>query len=301
MKKLFLMLLMVAGVAVASAQSTDTAVSQQVCTDKPLSERKPVTSKWSLISGGAAYSNHFLSNQQYIGSIKGIEAVHGRYFRKSDNLSWRLTLAHLRNMEKLGGGLKNPAKTSKMSVQTYEADYAVFYNWKFGKEDRLQVRAGGSFNVYGGLNLCGSHSVNNVVSADLQTQILGAAQIRYGWDFNKWGLDLYANLSIPMFGLIFGNARYESFIEGFIPSDLNLKAYQHTKFSSFHNMKGANFEMGIDFALRKNVCLNFGYATNNRYWHINGLQDYRTNSVLKIGVSVDLVSVSRRATTNRQF
>jgi hypothetical protein len=204
-------------------------------------------------------------------------------------------------MAKLGGGLKNPAKTSKMSVQTYEADYAVFYNWKFGKDDRLQVRAGGSFNIYGGLNLSGSHSVNNVASIDLQTQIFGAAQIRYGWDFEKWGLDLYANLSTPLFGLIFGNARYESFIEGFIPSNLNLKAYKHTKFSSLHNMKGASFEMGIDFALRKNVCLSLAYATNSRYWHMNGLQDYRTNSVFKIGVSVDLISISRRAATNRQF
>ena len=295
MKKLFLMLLMVAGVAVASAQSTD------ACTDKPLSERKPVTSKWSLVSGGAAFSNHFLSNQQYIGAIKGIEAMHGRYFLKSDNLSWKLTIAHLRNMEKLGGGLKNPAKTSAMSVQTYEADYAVFYNWKFGKDDRLQVRAGGSFNVYGSLNMCGSHSVNNVLTIDLQTQIFGAAQVRYGWDFEKLGLDLYANLSTPLFGLIFGNSRYESFIEGFVPSDLNLKAYKHTKFSSLHNMKGASFEMGIDFALRKNVCLSLAYATNSRYWHMNGLQDYRTNSVFKIGVSVDLVSISRRAATNRQF
>lgn len=295
MKKLFLMLLMVAGVAVASAQSTD------VCTDKPLSERKPVTSKWSLVSGGAAFSNHFLSNQQYIGAIKGIEAMHGRYFLKSDNLSWKLTIAHLRNMERLGGGLKNPAKTASMSVQTYEANYAVFYNWKFGKDDRLQVRAGGSFNIYGGLNRAGSHSVNNVISMDLQTQIFGAAQVRYGWDFEKWGLDLYANLSTPLFGLIFGNARYESFIEGFVPSNLNLKAYKHTKFSSFHNMKGANFEMGIDFALRKNVCLNFAFATNNRYWHMHDLQDYRTNSVFKIGISVDLISISRRAATNRQF
>lgn len=295
MKRLFLMLLMVAGVAVASAQSTD------ACTDKPLSERKPVTSKWSLISGGAAFSNHFLSNQQHIGAIKGIEAMHGRYFRKSDDLSWKLTITHLRNMAKLGGGLKNPAKTSAMSVQTYEANYAVFYNWKFGKDDRLQVRAGGSFNIYGGLNRSGSHSVNNVISMDLQTQIFGAAQVRYGWDFEKWGLDLYANLSTPLFGLIFGNARYESFIEGFIPSNLNLKAYKHTKFSSLHNMKGASFEMGIDFALRKNVCLSLAYATNSRYWHMNGLQDYRTNSVFKIGVSVDLISISRRAATNRQF
>ena len=295
MKKLFLMLLMVAGVAVASAQGTD------ACTDKPLSERKPVTSKWSLVSGGAAFSNHFLSNQQYIGAIKGIEAMHGRYFLKSDNLSWKLTIAHLRKMEKLGGGLKNPAKTSAMSVQTYEADYAVFYNWKFGKDDRLQVRAGGSFNVYGSLNMCGSHSVNNVLTIDLQTQIFGAAQVRYGWDFEKLGLDLYANLSTPLFGLIFGNSRYESFIEGFVPSDLNLKAYKHTKFSSLHNMKGASFEMGIDFALRKNVCLSLAYATNSRYWHMNGLQDYRTNSVFKIGVSVDLISISRRAATNRQF
>ena len=305
MKRLIsLILLVVAGTTLAFAQQTEATASASECqASQALTNRKPVTSKWSLLTGAAAFANHYLSNQEYNGDINGFEAIHGRYFRKSDRLSWRLTLTHLRSMHSKifeWGGLKNPAGLSIMSVQTYEADYAVFYDWTFF--DRLQVRAGGSFNLYGGYNGCtNGHSINNIISVDLQTQIYGAAQIRYGWNFKKFGFDLYANVSTPLLGVMFVNGRYESFLESIPNSPLTVRGYKHTQFSSFHNLQGANFELGMDFALRSNVALSFGIAAYNRYWTANQLQNYRTNTVLKIGLSVDLVSLKRSAVSSRKF
>lgn len=305
MKRLIsLILLVVAGTTLAFAQQTELATFASECqSSEALTNRKPVTSKWSLFTGEANFANHYLNNHEYSGTIYGFEAIHGRYFRKSDHLSWRLTLTHLRNMhhKMLGsGGLVNPGGTSIMSVQTYEVDYALFYDWTFF--DRLQLRAGGSLNIYGGLNGCiNGHSINNVLSIDLQTQIYGAAQIRYGWNFNKFGLDLYANISTPLLGVMFVNGRYESFVESLPNSPLTAKGYKHAQFSSFHNMQGANGEVGIDFALRSNVSLCFGVGFYNRYWTAHQLQNYRKNTVLKIGLSVDLVSLKRSAVSSRKF
>lgn len=303
MKRLIsLILLVVAGVTLAFAQGSEATTSLSQCeSSQAKCDRKPVTSKWSLLSGSASYANHYLSNHQYTGDINGFEAMHGRYFRKSEHLSWKLTLTHLRTMHRellKMGGLKNAAGTSVMSVQSYEADYAVFYNWTF---NRLQVRAGGSFNLYGGYNACGTYSINNMISLDLQTQLFGAAQIRYGWDFEKYGLDIYANFATPLIGMMFVNGRYESFFESIPNSAITARGYKHLNFSSLHNMKGLNFEMGIDFALRRNVTLSFAYGLNNRYWNAHELQDYRKNSLLKIGLSVDFISLPRRSASNRQF
>lgn len=303
MKRLItLILLVVAGVTLAFAQGADTATTVQQCESNQVNcDRKPVTSKWSLLSGTAAYANHYLSNHEYSGDMNGFEAIHGRYFRKSNHLSWRLTMTHLRTMYRQmleTGGLKNPAGTSIMSVQSYEVDYAVFYNWTL---NRLQLRAGGSLNLYGGYNACGGNSINNVLTIDFQSQIFGAAQIRYGWDLPKYGLDIYANVSTPLFGLMFVNSRYESFLESIPNSELSARGYKHLKFSSFHNLQALNLEMGVDFALRSNVSLCVGYGLYNRYWTAYELQDYRKNLMLKIGLSVDFISLPRRSASNRQF
>lgn len=301
MKRLFLLILLVAGVTHASAQNTDSTVSEQQATStKSLCERKPVTSKWSLMNGQALYANHYLNAQEYAGSVEGFEASHGRYYRKSEHLSWKLTMSHIRNMHRkmFGGGLNNAANSSYISIQNYEADYAVFYNWIIN--DRLQLRAGGSFNIYGGFAFGDNNAVNNVVSADIQTQLMAQAQIRYGWDFKKFGLDLFANLSTPFMGLMVVDERYENFIETITKSDFNLKEYGHLKFSSMHNLQGANFEMGIDFALR-NLSISLAYEAKRRWWNAYELQNYRKYSLVKLGISVNLFAQPDRKANKRQF
>ena len=302
MKRLFLMLLMVAGATFASAQATDTSVTEQQTTSEVLlSGRNPVTSKWTYLSGTAKIASHYLNNQEYTTkALVGIEASHGRFYRKSEHVMWKLTMSHVRSMNRqlFAFGLSNAAHTSKISMQNYEIDYATFYNWVIA--DRLQLRAGGSFNLYGGFLKGDDNAVNNVITADLQTQLFAQAQIRYGWDFKKWGLDLYANVSMPFMGFMTVDERYEGILETLRPSDFNLKEHAHFKFSSMHNLQGVNYELGIDFALRC-LAISLSYESTNRWWHAYELQSYRKYSLFKMGISVELFGHKERKASNRQF
>ena len=306
MKRLFLLLLLtVAGATISFAQGKKAKNSAYYTSFetgyvRPLSERKPVTTKWTLLQGEAIVANHFISNQEYTGDIIGFQAQHGRFYRKSDRLSWQLTLTHLRRMNRslTGGGLENPGKTSVLSTQSYEADYAVFYNWLLF--DRLQLRAGGSFNVNGGFFYNASNAMNNVISVDLQTQLLAAAQIRYGWDFKRFGLDLYGNVATPFMGFMGADTRYETFFESLAQQPFYADDANHFLFSAPHNLQGVNYEMGIDFALR-NFSLSFSFESRNRWWTAYELQNYRKYALLKMGVSVNLFAQQKYKSGDRHF
>ena len=305
MKRLFLLLLLiVAGATISFAQGKKEKKSAfnsfETGYVKPLSERKPVTSKWSIISGDAEIANHYLSNQEYTGEVVGLEAKHGRLYTKSDRLSWQLTLTHLRRMhrELFGGGLHNPAETSHISLQSYEADYAVYYNWLFF--DGLQLRLGGSFNVNGGFIFGADNAVNNVLSIDFQTQLLAGAQVRYGWDFRKFGLDIYSNISTPFVGFMGADSRFETLMDSAVDGSFRVKEDKHLLFSAPHNLQGMNFEMGVDFALR-NLTLTYSIESRNRWWHAYGLQNYRKYTLTKIGISVNLFAQQKYKSSDRHF
>ena len=305
MKRLFLLLLLiVAGATISFAQGKKEKKSAfnsfETGYVKPLSERKPVTSKWSIISGDAEIANHYLSNQEYTGEVVGLEAKHDRFYTKSDRLSWQLTLTHLRRMhrELFGGGLHNPAETSHISLQSYEADYAVYYNWLFF--DGLQLRLGGSFNVNGGFIFGADNAVNNILSIDFQTQLLAGAQVRYGWDFRKFGLDIYSNISTPFVGFMGADSRFETLMDSAVDGSFRVKEDKHLLFSAPHNLQGMNFEMGVDFALR-NLTLTYSIESRNRWWHAYGLQNYRKYTLTKIGISVNLFAQQKYKSSDRHF
>lgn len=305
MKRLFLLfLLTIAGVTISFAQGKKEKKSAfnsfETGYVKPLSERKPVTSKWSIISGDAEIANHYLSNQEYTGEIVGLEAKHGRFYTKSDHLSWQLTLTHLRRMhrELLGGGLHNPAETSHISLQSYEADYAVYYNWLFF--DGLQLRLGGSLNANAGFIFGADNAVNNILSIDFQTQLLAGAQVRYGWDFRKYGLDLYANIATPFMGFMGVDSRFETLVDSAISGSFRAREDKHLLFSAPHNLQGVNFELGVDFALR-NLTLTYSIESRNRWWHAYGLQNYRKYTLTKIGISVNLFAQQKYKSSDRHF
>lgn len=302
MKRLiFLALLMFAGTTLSYAQGEGSSTLPYKGEVKVISEeREPVTSKWSMLFADADYTSHYLNSQEYSGSMVGIEAIHGRFFRKSNRLSWRLTLSHLRNMQRKmwGGGLENAAGTSHISTQSYEADYAVYYNWLFN--DRLQVRAGGSFNLYGGFLFGDGNAINNILSGDLQTQLYARAQVRYGWDFERFGLDIYANLAMPFMGMMAVDNRYESFFESLPKSDFNLKEHSHLVFSTLHNFQGVNYEIGVDFAFDR-WTLSLSNESRNRWWNAYELQNYRKASIFKIGVSLDMLTHQYKKTGSRHF
>lgn len=301
MKKLVsLFLLLIVGATLSFAQTKESTSSAQKKESIKTSDRKAVTSKWSLVTGTAQYASHYLSPQEYSGVIWGIEAIHGRFYKKSDNVSWKLRLNHLRKMHGnlSNEGLSNPAGTAHASIQAYEVDYATYYNWLFF--NHLQVRVGGSLNIYGDYMQNHEHAINNVMTINLQTQLFALAEVRYGMDFKKFGLDIYANVGTPFVGFSSFDDRYEPFFLSFIPLQTKVGAYNHFKFTSFHNMQGLNFEIGVDFALR-NLTLSLSYEERNRWWNGFELQNYRKNSLLKVGISVNLLSHQPKKSRDRQF
>ena len=297
---LFLLIFVGATLSFAQSKETTTSVQKQKEESAKALDRKPVTSKWSFVSGTAQYANHYISPQEYSGEIWGIEAIHGRFYKKSDKVSWKLRLNHLRKMHNnlIGGGLTNPANTSYLSTQSYEVDYATHYKWLLF--NRLQVRVGGSLNIYGDYMQNDDNSINNILSINLQTQLFALAELRYGMDFKKFGLDIYANIGTPFIGFSSFDDRYESFFLSIMPGELNTNSYNHFKFTSFHNMQGLNFEIGVDFALR-NLTLSVSYEERNRWWNGFELQNYRKNSLLKLGISVNLLSHQYKKSRDRQF
>lgn len=301
MKKIVsLFLLLIVGATLSFAQTKESTSSAQKKESIKTSDRKAVTSKWSLVTGTAQYASHYLSPQEYSGVIWGIEAIHGRFYKKSDNVSWKLRLNHLRKMHSNigGGGLENPAKTAHASVQAYEVDYATHYNWLFF--NHLQVRVGGSLNIYGDYMQNHEHAINNVMTINLQTQLYALAEVRYGMDFKRFGIDIYANIGTPFIGFSSFDDRYEPFITSVVPGEINVNAYNHFKFTSFHNMQGLNFEIGVDFALR-DLTLSFSYEERDRWWNGFELQNYRKNSLLKVGISVNLLGNQPKKSRDRQF
>ena len=285
MKRLFsLLLLILAGTAFAFAQDDPTTAT---------SDRKPVTSKFEILLGNGSYASHFLNTQMYKGSMKGVEATFGRFYKKSDKVSWDLSLGHWRSKT-----LVNPARTSSISAQTYDVHYGAYYNWII--KNRLQIRLGGYLNANGCLVFGDSHFVNNTATLSIHAHLYAAAQLRYGWNFKKWGLDIYANAATPIIGARTADGTFMDFTHNVVPGQVKVTPYKHIVFSSMHNTLGVDWEMGIDFAMPR-ISLTLAYGQNALFWHDYGVQNTRNNNFFKLGVSVNLVGMHRGKTANRNF
>ena len=294
-------LLVCAGLVFSFAQGTDCLTTLQVGDSEPVtSDKTPVTTSWSFLVGEANYANHYLDLLEHTGEVTGLEYLRIRNSVKYDNISYRFSFVHLRNMHRplMGGGLENFTQTSVLSMQNYEFDYAVFYNWSFF--DGLKVRAGGSLNAYGGFMYAEGNAINNVISVDMQAQACAAMQAKYGWDYEKYGLDVYAGFSFPLFGIMAADSQYDSAMESIGGTSFTNNDVQHFKFTSMHNLQGVNFEMGAGFAFKRHT-LTFAIQSRCRWWHANGLQNYRNNTLVKLGMSFNLFTYQNANTNNRQF
>ena len=49
------------------------------------------------------------------------------------------------------------------------------------------------------------------------------------------------------------------------------------------------------------VAVNVGIASDNRWWYVNDIQNYRMSFMFKVGASFDLVSLEQKKTINRYF
>lgn len=265
-----------------------------------LTGEKAVTNKWSFTVGSASVANHFLSNQEYNGSLIGITGEHGALYRRSANLTWDFNLSllsspYIKVMDI--EALSNPAGTDHYALHNLFMEYGTHYNWN--PIGNLILKAGGYAEFFAGYNMGRPNHINNTMSFDVQTQLKAAVGIKHCWCWEKFGLDLYGDVDFPLLGGMMVDSKYQSSI-GVNKSDILHSDLKHFVFSSFHNLKGYNATLGMDLVF-KTVTLSLAYETRNRWWHAYDVQNYRLYRYVKIGLGVDLVSRSRVKNDTRHF
>lgn len=282
MKKLLSILMLMALSFSALAQQTE-------------STEKIVTSKWSLLVGSASIADHYFTNQEYSGPMMGLSVEFGSFYKKNKNLSWELDMTYIGL-----GSPSNPAGTGTLKVYDGAIEYKTSYNWNPVKN--LHLRAGGSFDLNLGANF-DPNGINNVLELLFQPQIKAVAGIRYGWNFKKMNLNLYADLGLPVMGFATVGSKYEGnfvIINNFLPQGLLKPAISHLHFTSFHNLQGYNLDLGLELEF-KHLTFSMSIDTNNKWWNAYDSQAYKNYTFLNLGFSVDLVSRSRLTSNNRYF
>ena len=282
MKRVFLISLLMALSFSALAQQTEPA-------------EKIVTSKWSLLFGSVSMADHYFTNQEYSGPMMGLSVEFGSFYKKNKNLSWELDMTYIGF-----GSPSNPAGTGTLKVYDGAFEYKTSYNWNPVKN--LHLRAGGSFDLNLGANF-DPNGINNVLELLFQPQIKAVAGIRYGWNFKKMNLNLYADFGLPIMGLATVGSKYEGnfvIINNFLPQGMLKPAISHLHFTSFHNLQGYNLDLGLDLEF-KHLTFSMSIDTNNKWWNAYDSQVYKNYTFLNLGFSVDLVSRSRLTSNNRYF
>ena len=282
MKKLLSILVLLALSFSALAQQTE-------------STEKIVTSKLSLLVGSASIADHYFTNQEYSGPMMGLSVEFGSFYKKNKNLSWELDMTYIGL-----GSPSNPAGTGTLKVYDGTFEYKTSYNWNPVKN--LHLRAGGSFDLNLGANF-DPNGINNVLELLFQPQIKAVAGIRYGWNFKKMNLNLYADLGLPVMGLATVGSKYEGtvvIINNLIPYGMLKPAISHVHFTSFHNLQGYNLDLGHDLEF-KHLTFSMSVDTNNKWWNAYDSQAYKNYTFFNLGFSVDLVSRSRLTSNNRYF
>ena len=262
---------------------------------QPESTEKIVTSKFSWLAGSASVTDHYFTNQEYSGPMMGLSAEFGSFYRKNDNLSWELDMTYIGF-----GSPSNPAGSSTLNVYDAAFEYKTSYNWNPVKN--LHLRAGGSFD----LNMGAFHDpngINNIIQFIFQPQIKAVAGVKYGWNFKKMNLNLYADLGLPIMGLATVGSKYEgsfTLINLVLPYGMLMPELSHVHFTSLHNLQGYNLDLGIDLEF-KHFTFSMSVDTRNKWWSAYDTQAYKNYTFLNLGFSVDLVSRSRLSSNNRYF
>lgn len=294
MKKLLLLL--------AVSIATTNAVAAQ-------NEEKVVTGTLNLHTPMVVQVlDQFISDQIYTGGnvFSGWTAKLGAIYRKQDNLSWDVYLTSFdraKALENFGSdGLKkleNPAHSQYLKYQVFNVGYGTYYHWNFGK--KLKIKTGGMADVYGAMKTSSPDGINNNMTVDAQMMLKGHAAIKYGWDFDKWALDLRGSVTLPLLGLMLADHPAENGI-AILSNDTSVLTpeFRHLFLASYHNYMSFDYEMAVDFVL-KPMTISLGFTGMNKWWNVYNIQNIRKINCLTLGVSFDIVARNKFKSSNTNF
>ena len=294
--------LLVLAVLIATIPLSSTKASAQ-------EKEKVVTGTVNMLTPASVkILDGYISNQLYSGSgvFTGWNVKLGAIYKKQENLSWDLYFTSFNRpkwQEELDSGdleyLTNPAKSQRLKYSMISVGYGTYYHWKFG--EKLMVKAGGMFDVYGAMKTSTPDGVNNNLNFDGQRLFKGHATIKYGWDFKKWALDIRGSVTLPAFGLMIVSHPSETIL-AIAGNDHSVvkREFRHTFLASYHNYMSLDYEIGVDFVL-KPCTLSLGFSSMNKWWKAYELPYICKINCMTLGVSFDIVSRNKFKTSNINF
>ena len=292
MKRLYLLLTISFIALVSFAQESHVGDAKGSAVEESAGEY-PITFNASVDIAVSSVANHFLSSNEYSELTLGAHADFGRFYKRWDNVSWNLSLDYLAALD--NAPLENSAKTSSMTYTTFGLNYSSSYHWNFGKN--FMVRAGGGIDLMYDMMQATVYRTNNTASMNFFAQLEASAGVCYIWQFKKWMLGITGNVSVPFLGLVNTDSKHESAM----PSDGFMDTYDsHLTGTTFSNLQGFDLDFGLKFVLPR-VTLAFGVVSNNRWWCVNDIQNYRENMMARIGLSFNLISQKQTKTIHRNF
>ena len=157
-------------------------------------------------------------------------------------------------------------------------------------------------DFYGAMKEAKPDAINNAVSLEGQIMLKAHAAIKYGWDFEKWALDLRASVSLPLFGMITADHPSEGAVTILGGNDHSAfhPAYNHIFFGSYHNYMSLDYDLAVDFVC-KPCTFTLGLGSTRKWWNVYEIQNIRTINYLSMGVSFDIVSRSQFKKSNKNF
>lgn len=250
--------------------------------------------------------DEYVSSQLYTGSgvFNGLNVKLGAFYKKHDNLSWNLyytgfhrqkTFESLLDLETL----LNPSGSQKLKYSAWNFGYGTYYHWQF--DNRLMVKVGGMCDFYGEYKEASPDGINNNINMHGQIMLKANAAIKYGWEFKKWALDLRANVTIPIIGLITADHPSEPalFLLGNDHSVMN-PAMRHIFLGFYHNYMSLDYELGVDFVF-KPLTLQLALGSTNRWWNVYGVQNIRKINYMSLGFAFDIVGRNKFKSSNNNF
>ena len=294
MKKLLFLL----AVSIASITFNSTTASAQ-------ENEKVVTGTISyLVPFDIQMLDEYISRQMYSGTdaYSGWNIKLSAFYKRQDKLSWDLYFNALTRSSKSAGVdeiLSNPAGTQQLKYDGYTIGYGTYYHWNFG--EKLMIKTGGMLDLYGAKKESVPDGLNNYFNMEGQIMLKAQGAIKYGWDFQKWALDLHARFSLPLFGIISADHPSEPAVSiiGNDHSVLN-PAYNHFFLASYHNYMSLDYDMGIDFVL-KPFTITLGFGSTNKWWNVYDIQNIRKINYMTLGVALDIVPRSKFKSSNTNF
>jgi hypothetical protein len=271
-------------------------------------DNRIVTGEITLLSPSrVSVLDEFISDQLYTGKsvFLGYNLNLRSMYKRQENLSWDLyytTFNRSKTVEESGevSRLSNPANSQYLKYTLHNIGYGTYYHWQFG--EKLKIKAGGVFDLYGAIKNSYPDGVNNAMNLEGQIMVKAKGAIKYGWDFKNWGLDIHANVSIPVIGIMTADHPSEPAQTILFKKDHQVMkpAYRHLFLASYHNYMSLDYELGIDFVL-KPLTITLGHGSINKWWNVYDLQNIRKIGFTTLGLSFDIAPLNKFKSSNKNF